>query len=264
MNTNDLVALNWKKQQLLTKENEKIYGDILIYVRMSNLSEEATESVLLELLDHLLEAQENGKKAEEVFGKDPKAFCDDLIATLPKMNLKENIKMFVPVVFMAALMWLLISGSHGKLEYSLISIIGAPLNGLIYVGVILYGLRLSSFHSKKKSFAIGYVFILMAMLSTMALVVLDHFFGKPFVTITGTPFYIIMVLAAIILIVIDYKSWGIRGVLFASLLIASQWVPQLSFMGKGEKLIVGLILNIIAFIVLFKLLPREEKKTKVR
>ena len=37
------------------------------------------EELLLEILDHLLEAQEDGKTAHDIFGEDLKAYCDELI-----------------------------------------------------------------------------------------------------------------------------------------------------------------------------------------
>lgn len=84
MHTKDLIKLNNEKRSLLTKENEKYYSQMLSYVRTHFfLSEQHAEEILLELLDHLLEAQNNGKTAKEVFGDDLKAYCDELIRQLP-------------------------------------------------------------------------------------------------------------------------------------------------------------------------------------
>src|SRR5699024_6845011 len=55
------------------------------------ISEQQTEELVMELLDHLLEAQEAGKSAEEVFGDDPKAYCNEMIAQLPKEKGKKKI-----------------------------------------------------------------------------------------------------------------------------------------------------------------------------
>jgi hypothetical protein len=41
-----------------------------------------------------LEAQKHGKSAEDVFGKDAKAYCDELIRQLPKER-KRNIYAFI-------------------------------------------------------------------------------------------------------------------------------------------------------------------------
>lgn len=80
MNTKDLIQLNNEKREQLTEKNSEYYGDMLVYIRTNfNKSERYTEEVLLELLEHLLQAQEEGRTAKEVFGEDPKAYCNDII-----------------------------------------------------------------------------------------------------------------------------------------------------------------------------------------
>jgi DNA-binding ferritin-like protein (Dps family) len=71
-------------REKLSEENKEIYEDMLVYIRLSgNKSEQQTEEVLFELLEHLLEAQKEGKSARDVFGNDFKKYCDDLIAEIP-------------------------------------------------------------------------------------------------------------------------------------------------------------------------------------
>jgi DNA-binding ferritin-like protein (Dps family) len=85
MNTKDLIQLNNGKRKQLNEHNEEYYDKMLVYIRSHlTISEQQSEELLMELLDHLLEAQSNGKTAEEVFGDDPKAYCDELIRQLPK------------------------------------------------------------------------------------------------------------------------------------------------------------------------------------
>lgn len=99
MKTNELIELNNKKREQLTEENEKYYERILIHIRTHlSVSEHHGEELLIEILDHLLEAQENGKRAEDVFGDNPAAYCDELIRQLPKEK-KRNI---------ASLIWFLL------------------------------------------------------------------------------------------------------------------------------------------------------------
>ena len=73
MNVKEMVELNNQRRKLLTKENLKYYEDMLVYIRLSyDKSDQEIEEVLLELLDHLLEAQKEGRTAKEVFGRNPK------------------------------------------------------------------------------------------------------------------------------------------------------------------------------------------------
>ncbi|MFD2046413.1 DUF1129 family protein [Ornithinibacillus salinisoli] len=84
MNSKEIIQLNNEKRELLTEENHKIYEDMLVYIRLnSDKSEQQTEEVLLELLDHLLQAQNEGKSASDIFGTDFKAYCNDIITEIP-------------------------------------------------------------------------------------------------------------------------------------------------------------------------------------
>lgn len=96
MNTKDLIQLNNKKREQLTIDNSEYYGDMLVYIRTNfNKSERYTEEVLLEMLEHLLQAQSEGKTARDVFGEDPKAYCQEIIEEIPSEKKTNR----VPFVF---------------------------------------------------------------------------------------------------------------------------------------------------------------------
>ncbi|GMR66276.1 DUF1129 family protein [Bacillus sp. MN7755] len=86
MTEKEMVKLNNEKRNLLTAENEATYGDMLIYLRLTNVPQKQMEELLLEILDHLLEAQEYGKNAHDIFGEDLKAYCDELINSSEHQN----------------------------------------------------------------------------------------------------------------------------------------------------------------------------------
>ncbi|MGH1278174.1 DUF1048 domain-containing protein [Bacillus basilensis] len=86
MTEKEMVKLNNEKRKLLTAENEAAYGDMLIYLRLTNVPQKQMEELLLEILDHLLEAQEYGKNAHDIFGEDLKAYCDELINSSEHQN----------------------------------------------------------------------------------------------------------------------------------------------------------------------------------
>nr|WP_249317137.1 DUF1129 family protein [Bacillus sp. FJAT-50079] len=74
----------------MTAENEAYYSDMLIYIRLQlTLSEQQSEEVLMEMLDHLLDGQEDGKTAKDIFGHDPKSYADEIIEQLPKEKKRE-------------------------------------------------------------------------------------------------------------------------------------------------------------------------------
>lgn len=92
--TDTLIAQNNEKRAGLTKDNMKMYEDLLLYVRTDlRVDEQVGEEVLMDILDHLLDAQENGRTAEQVFGNRPQEFADELIEQLPSEK-KRNVTLF--------------------------------------------------------------------------------------------------------------------------------------------------------------------------
>lgn len=91
MNAKELVTLNNEKQEQLNADNLAFYKEMLVYIRTNfNKSEQQTEETLMELLDHVLQAQTEGRMAKEVFGDDPKAYCQELISELPEESKKNQ------------------------------------------------------------------------------------------------------------------------------------------------------------------------------
>lgn len=93
----ELVEENNEKRKLLNKENERLYSDFLLYIRTDlRASEYESEEILMELLNHLLEGQEAGKSAHDLFGNDPRAYAEELLEGLPSEK-KQNVFQFVIV-----------------------------------------------------------------------------------------------------------------------------------------------------------------------
>ncbi|MRS24922.1 DUF1129 family protein [Bacillus sp. RIT694] len=98
MNAQDMIELNNKKRELLTSENETAYGDMLVYLRLSNVPEHQVEELLLEILDHLIEAQAENKSAYDIFGNDLQSYCDELISALPVQTKLEKTSLIGVVI----------------------------------------------------------------------------------------------------------------------------------------------------------------------
>lgn len=96
-----MEPLSEKNNQLrekLTRENRKYYENLLLYLRIKGKDELVTEAVLLEILQDMLEAQANGRSAQQYFGADPKAAADELVTEIndaKQANLKENLSLNV-------------------------------------------------------------------------------------------------------------------------------------------------------------------------
>ena len=108
MKASELIAQNNQKRDLLTEDNERYYSNLLIYIRTKlSLSEQQSEEVLMEMLDHLLEGQQEGKTARDIFGNDPKGYADEIISHLPEEE-KRNSLRFVSQIAVNLLGWFLV------------------------------------------------------------------------------------------------------------------------------------------------------------
>lgn len=89
-----IEATNAELQKKLSTENEKYYGNLIVYVRTKAIirDTEKAEALLLEILQDILEAQNKGISAEDYFGKNPKQIADEIIKNLP-INLMDTFKL---------------------------------------------------------------------------------------------------------------------------------------------------------------------------
>ncbi len=161
MNAQDMIELNNKKRELLTSENEAAYGDMLVYLRISNVPEQQMEELLLEILDHLIEAQAENKNAYDIFGDNLQSYCDELISALPTQTKLEKASL---IGFSISLLLAIQFGINAIISFFMFffeknntlssppfSILGTTLSvSIIILGIlfILYLLKRYSFNQK--------------------------------------------------------------------------------------------------------------------
>jgi uncharacterized membrane-anchored protein len=140
MNAKKLIEENNGKREMLTKENEAYYGDMLLYIRLQMLlSEQQSEEILMELLDHILEGQEEGKSAKEIFGEDPKGYANEIIQQLPRER-KRTMIPFISEIVTDLISWLLIIRGIILLVFSQFKEVDTavyPFVSLVYLAFLL-------------------------------------------------------------------------------------------------------------------------------
>ncbi|MBJ8054198.1 DUF1129 family protein [Bacillus cereus] len=174
MKAKDMVELNNKKRELLTTENESAYGDMLVYLRLSNVPAQQMEELLLEILDHLIEAQTENKNAYDIFGDDLQSYCDELISASPTQTKLEktsligfSISLLLAIQFgidAIVSFFILTFGKNAEQLTPVFSIPGTTLSvSIIILGIllILYFLKRYSFDQKmnwKRRILFGFAF----------------------------------------------------------------------------------------------------------
>jgi len=89
--TKKLNKLNNELDKQIAKENQEDFTNMICYLRGANISEYDQELVRQDLTEMLLSAQNRGESIHSVFGEDFKAFCDDVIASLPEKTRKQKL-----------------------------------------------------------------------------------------------------------------------------------------------------------------------------
>ena len=177
MTVKQLVKANNEKRKQLTKENETYYESLLVYIRSSMfLEERSTEELLYEMLDHLLLAQQDGKTAQDVFGKEPQQLADEMIATLPKEKPKKIVAFFTETMLLLVGIYLAIVGVppllSGEVQTIYIGsfalIIGVLiLSQVIVIYMLLRALKKDAFSSNKFKKLYSVTFIVIYVLVVM-------------------------------------------------------------------------------------------------
>lgn len=122
MKAKELIKLNNDKRGYLNEDNSKDYDDMLIYIRLaSTKSEQQTEEILLELLDHALLAQDEGKTVKDIFGNDLKAYSQDVIEEIPEETKKKQFRFATRMIFFFLAV---VSLSHGIINSGIYYIFG--------------------------------------------------------------------------------------------------------------------------------------------
>ena len=96
--TMELNRTNNMLDKQISSENKEAFIDIICYLRGSNISEYHQELVRQDLTEMVLSAQQRGENIASVIGEDYQAFCDNVIASLPPVGLKQRIVDFFEIV----------------------------------------------------------------------------------------------------------------------------------------------------------------------
>ncbi|MDD3223642.1 MAG: hypothetical protein PHX70_02865 [Clostridium sp.] len=98
--TKELINRNNELRESLLPENKEYYENLLLYIRTSGLfyDEYEVETLLIEILQDIISAQENGDSAMDFFGKSPQKAADELVNNLGHENKIEILK-FAGIIF---------------------------------------------------------------------------------------------------------------------------------------------------------------------
>lgn len=89
--TKTLADVNEMEEKKIWEASQEIYTDIIVYLRVSRLSEYNQELVRRDIISMILEGQERDEGIRMVIGDDYQGFCDEIISAFPPKDLKEKV-----------------------------------------------------------------------------------------------------------------------------------------------------------------------------
>lgn len=96
---NILRKKNNELDKKLSEKNIPIMTDMIVYLRVSNITDEQVEIVRQDLLDMVLTAQDRGDDISSIIGVDYQTFCDEILQSATPKTLKERVIEGLSIIF---------------------------------------------------------------------------------------------------------------------------------------------------------------------
>lgn len=212
---NELVKVINERRKILTKENNDYYDQLILYMRTKSLrSEQVVEETLLELLEHLIAGQEDGKSTEQIFGKNPRQLADDMLDNIPKESLQKQVPFLMQIGLLFFGVYVLFTGVGNYFLGKDISLPSKGIGNLVIEGVllllylavvlilILKLLNKSAFQMKKMVWSIFLLMVLLISGGSLLLALLNYALPQLGEPVTIKP--ITMIVIGILLLVISF------------------------------------------------------------
>lgn len=213
-----MIKQNYKFSKQLTPENERIFTDIVCYLRTSDIDELQAEEAIQQILDMFLSAQHRGEAISDVIGSDYKEFCNEIIHSSSKQRFSSKVLTFLELLlFCMVLMWVIdlafailpqiIKNKQINLEYTVtLGFLARVFTVLAIAYALINYIGRNSFQlakkSRKKFFIFGCLFGLFILLPAFISYLL-----KDFVLFTTELHYIGLILIPSYLASRYYNRW---------------------------------------------------------
>ena len=145
--TKQLLEENNRREKELSPDNQKVLTDIVAYLRGSSTPILQQEQVRRDITEMLLEGEVRGQSAQTIIGTDYQAFCDEILAELPKRSAGQQTVYGLSVVSLSAAVlaaiWLVFglleAAFQGPFTFWLPVRLGQLLGGVLIIA-FAYGL----------------------------------------------------------------------------------------------------------------------------
>ncbi|MHC1685155.1 MAG: DUF1048 domain-containing protein [Clostridiaceae bacterium] len=210
------IKRNYELSKKLSKEYDDVYGELVIYLRTSKLSDVDAEDAISDILAMLIDGEERNATIEEILGDDLKGFCDNIISSYEsapkKFNLRENLQ-YIIIIICIGTFWSyvnievpkIIKGAQSYLtfNYSVAMLLNTVIMGISTIITVKYlitgNLEIDKKKRRKKSI-IEYFKIYGLFLATVAILVASQLYLGKFILFTTKVYFVVIFITALFLI----------------------------------------------------------------
>ncbi|MGR9047500.1 HAAS domain-containing protein [Halobacillus faecis] len=244
----------------LSKKSEKFLESLHLYLISSGKKETDTREIVEELRDHLTEAEKEGKNVDDMIGRSPKEFMEQVSKEMP-FDFRMLISAFTVFVF-GTLSYLLLGDIiNGGAELSMIQMIGYPILMIVYLLSLTTLLRYTSLYQfdKKKEYMLIGIFGFLKISLFIAVLTLDQTINSPVIVLSPVG----NVIAALLTIsfFIGASLWARTWIMIVTVLIMiiPEVLVQILSFSEEASLITKSVLIFGGLFLYFWILNRREK-----
>ena len=274
--TQQMIQQNNELREQLTRDNKKYYEELLMYIRLSNWLKDnkEMEERLLEILQDIISAQEDGLSAQDYFGKEPKETADEVLSNI-SISWIEGWKLIGILLGASTILPLLFELSTGNQTINVLNLIINILAISIGVLICLMIIKSGLFKKRKKQSLYESVLIGLTFASAViVLVIAPHILPD-----VGNIVLSDEVGLGLVTIIAVGITWKIRALpkderlIWSGVLpivwilfvitalnyfpVTSSWIETV--MGKTTAGIIGLLLGVAAnYLIVFYAMKREK------
>ncbi|WP_409291398.1 HAAS domain-containing protein [Peribacillus sp. SCS-37] len=222
----------------LSKKSMEFLDNLQVYLLSSGKNEAETDELLLEVENHLYQAEKNGKCVEHITGSSPKVYLEQS-STDKAYDYLTYLK-YIPIIILGAASFMFIGNAlNGGIAYSVVKMIGYPLIFILFMLLTAFSFNSLSSRSldKYKEWILFVSLGLVPILLFLGVTLLDRIMATPVVEF-GSGGNIAAIVISIIMIVwlsIWSKTW-ISIVMLVLLLLPETLISRID-LNESKKIL---------------------------
>lgn len=247
----------------VSNESREFLNNLRLYLVSSGKKDQEIEDIIEQLEDHLFEAERNAKSVEDIIGRTPKEYMEQ-IANEMSLDVK-GLFQYVPVIIMGVFAYVLLGDAIRKeLEYSLVDLIGYPVIILFSLMLTTSALKYSASNkiTKIKERLMFMVVGLIPLVSFIALIYLNRYYDPPSIKLGVAGGYVAFVISILIFIGIAIWSRTWMTIIVPFVIFLPQFIINQTNLQESTKVILNAILVPISLAIYTFTVMRLQKRKR--